>query len=219
MTENSEVLDSVREQVKNQDAESGSDEDQVSISAEELEGLGDLSAMAEQSLPISVDDDPDPAVSIAIDAAEVSPADADTDEDVQPAADEAIQPAADEAIQPVADEAIQPVAEEAIQPAAFEALSLGNPEENGQHTSIDMLMDVPMRVSVELGRAKMIVRDVLKLQKGSVIELNRMAGEVVDVLVNEKLIARGEVVVVDDKFGVRITELTGNRETTLEAKK
>lgn len=195
MTENSEVLDSVREQVKNQDAESGSDEDQVSISAEELEGLGDLSAMAEQSLPISVDDDPDPAVSIAIDAAEVSPADADT------------------------DEAIQPVADEAIQPAAFEALSLGNPEENGQHTSIDMLMDVPMRVSVELGRAKMIVRDVLKLQKGSVIELNRMAGEVVDVLVNEKLIARGEVVVVDDKFGVRITELTGNRKTTLEAKK
>lgn len=203
MTENSEVLDSVREQVQNQDAESGSDEDQVSISAEELEGLGDLSAMAEQSLPISVDDDPDPAVSIAIDAAEVSPADADTDEDVQPAA----------------DEAIQPVAEEAIQPAAFEALSLGNPEENGQHTSIDMLMDVPMRVSVELGRTKMLVREVLRLQKGSVIELNRMAGEVVDVLVNEKLIARGEVVVVDDKFGVRITELTGNRKTTPEPNK
>ena len=73
--------------------------------------------------------------------------------------------------------------------------------------SIDMLMDVPLRVTVELGRTQMSVRQVLDLQNGAVVELDRMAGEAVDVLVNDKLMARGEVVVVDDKFGIRITEI------------
>lgn len=73
--------------------------------------------------------------------------------------------------------------------------------------SIELLMDVMLKLSVELGRAQMTVRQVLDIQKGSVVELNRVAGEAVDVFVNERLIARGEVVVVDDKFGVRITEL------------
>jgi len=68
-------------------------------------------------------------------------------------------------------------------------------------------MDVNLDVSVELGRTKMTVRQVLDLQHGSVVELERLAGDVVDVFVNDKLVARGEVVVVDDKFGVRVTEL------------
>lgn len=72
---------------------------------------------------------------------------------------------------------------------------------------MDMLMDVNLDVSVELGRTKMTVRQVLDLQHGSVVELERLAGDVVDVFVNDKLVARGEVVVVDDKFGVRVTEL------------
>ena len=76
----------------------------------------------------------------------------------------------------------------------------------GQAT-IDMLMDVTLQLAVELGRTRMSVRQVLDLQKGSVVELNRMAGDPVDVFVNDHLIARGEVVVVDDKFGIRITEL------------
>jgi flagellar motor switch protein FliN len=95
----------------------------------------------------------------------------------------------------------------------FEALasSLSN---SGAPASIDMLMDVPLRVTVELGRTQMSVRQVLELQNGAVVELDRMAGEAVDVLVNDKLMARGEVVVVDDKFGIRITELIsqGRRE-------
>ncbi len=73
--------------------------------------------------------------------------------------------------------------------------------------NIDLLMDVSLRVTVELGRTQMTLRQVLDLQHGSVIELDRLAGDPVDIYVNERLIARGEVVVVDDKFGVRITEL------------
>jgi flagellar motor switch protein FliN/FliY len=82
-----------------------------------------------------------------------------------------------------------------------------SPLKGGGLASIDMLMDVFLQLSVELGRTQMSVRQVLDIQKGSVVELNRIAGDVVDVYVNEHLIARGEVVVVDDKFGVRITEL------------
>jgi flagellar motor switch protein FliN len=75
------------------------------------------------------------------------------------------------------------------------------------HATLDMLMDVSLQLAVELGRTRMTVRQVLDLQKGSVVELNRMAGDNVDIFVNDHLIAKGEVVVVDDKFGVRITEL------------
>ncbi|HRE26683.1 MAG TPA: flagellar motor switch protein FliN [Anaerolineales bacterium] len=77
----------------------------------------------------------------------------------------------------------------------------------GAPNGLDLLMDVPLRISVELGRTKLSVREVLDLQNGAVVELDRMAGDAVDVLVNDKLMARGEVVVVDDKFGIRITEI------------
>jgi flagellar motor switch protein FliN len=77
--------------------------------------------------------------------------------------------------------------------------------------NLDMLLDVMLQVVVELGRTRMPLRQVLELQQGSVVELERMAGDAVDVFVNERLIARGEVVVVDDKFGVRITELVMNK--------
>ena len=73
--------------------------------------------------------------------------------------------------------------------------------------SFDILMDVPLRVTVELGRTQMSVRQILGLQNGAVVELDKLAGETVDVLVNDKLMARGEVVVVDDKYGIRITDL------------
>ncbi len=76
-----------------------------------------------------------------------------------------------------------------------------------EQKNLPMIMDVVLNVSVELGRARMTVRQILELDQDSVIELDRLAGEVVDVFVNDHLIARGEVVVVDDKFGVRISEL------------
>jgi flagellar motor switch protein FliN/FliY len=73
--------------------------------------------------------------------------------------------------------------------------------------SIDLLLDVPLQLSVELGRTRLTVSEILALRMGSVLELNKMANEPGDVLVNGALIARGEVVVVDEKFGVRIVEV------------
>ena len=84
------------------------------------------------------------------------------------------------------------------------------PEEPKEEAKLGMLMDVALHVTVELGRTRIPVREVLDLQSGSVIELEREAGEVVDVFVNEHLIAKGEVVVVDDKYGIRITEFIKN---------
>jgi flagellar motor switch protein FliN/FliY len=81
----------------------------------------------------------------------------------------------------------------------------GNNEDSSGN--INLLMDVNLKVTVELGRTKMQLRQVLELQQGSVVELDRLAGDPVDVYVNERLFARGEVIVVDDKFGVRITEI------------
>jgi flagellar motor switch protein FliN len=77
----------------------------------------------------------------------------------------------------------------------------------GQTNNIDLLMDVHLKVTVELGKTRLQLRQVLELQQGSVVELDRLAGDPVDVYINERLFARGEVIVVDDKFGVRITEL------------
>jgi len=74
-------------------------------------------------------------------------------------------------------------------------------------TQLELLLDIPLEISVELGRKKMLVRDVVELAVGSIIELDKTAGEPVDVLVNGKLVARGEVVVIEDNFGVRITEI------------
>lgn len=76
-----------------------------------------------------------------------------------------------------------------------------------QPNRIDLLLDVPLRISVELGKTSMTIRDVLALGPGSVVELDKMAGEPVDIVANDKLIARGEVVVVDENFGVRVTDI------------
>ncbi len=79
--------------------------------------------------------------------------------------------------------------------------------ESFNQSNIDLLLDVAMRVTVELGRTRMKLSHILELQPGSVIELDRLAGDPVDILVNDHMVARGEVVVVEDKFGVRITEM------------
>lgn len=73
--------------------------------------------------------------------------------------------------------------------------------------NFDMLLDIPLKVTVEMGRTKMALRDLLQLGPGSVVELAKLAGEPLDVLVNGKPIARGEAVMVNDKFGVRLTDI------------
>lgn len=77
----------------------------------------------------------------------------------------------------------------------------------GLPDNLDFILDIPLQVSVELGRTKMLVNEVLKLGQGSVIELTKLAGESLEILVNQKPIARGEVVVVNDKYGIRLTEV------------
>ncbi len=73
--------------------------------------------------------------------------------------------------------------------------------------SLDFILDIPLKVSVELGRSRMAIREILNLAQGSVVELSKFAGEPLEVLVNDKLIARGEVVVVNEKFGIRLTDI------------
>ena len=92
-------------------------------------------------------------------------------------------------------------------PTSPAAVASNNSSDNENHANIDMLLDVPLTVTIELGRTEMTLKQALELQQGSVIELNRLAGDPIDVYINERLIAKGEVVVVDDKFAVRITEL------------
>jgi flagellar motor switch protein FliN/FliY len=84
--------------------------------------------------------------------------------------------------------------------------------------NLDLILDIPLRVTVELGRTKMVVSELLNLGQGSVIELNKLAGEPMEVLVNDKLVARGEAVVVNEKFGVRLTDIISPAERVEQLK-
>lgn len=77
---------------------------------------------------------------------------------------------------------------------------------------IDLLLDIPLEVSVEVGRSRILVRDLLQLQEGSLVELEKLAGEPLDLYVNSRLIARGEAVVVNEKFGLRLTDVVSPSE-------
>jgi len=88
----------------------------------------------------------------------------------------------------------------------FEQFSAGGAKA-GAHNDIDMILDIPVQLTVELGRTKIAIKNLLQLAQGSVVELEGLAGEPMDVLVNGCLIAQGEVVVVNDKFGIRLTDI------------
>ncbi len=76
-----------------------------------------------------------------------------------------------------------------------------------ENPRLEFILDIPLEVSVELGRTKILIGELLQLGQGSVIELNKLAGEPLEILINKKLVARGEVVVVNDKFGIRLTDI------------
>ena len=80
-------------------------------------------------------------------------------------------------------------------------------KEKVDDNKLDIILDIPLTVTVELGRSKMLINDLLQLGEGSVIELTKLVGEPLEVLINSKLVARGEVVVVNEKFGVRLTSI------------
>lgn len=92
-----------------------------------------------------------------------------------------------------------------VKPATFNQLK-DKPHE-ASHGNLDLILDLNLEVSVQLGSTRMLIRDLLQLGPGSVIELSKLAGEPMDILINDKLIARGEVVVVNEKFGIRLTDV------------
>jgi flagellar motor switch protein FliN len=91
--------------------------------------------------------------------------------------------------------------------AEFEPKDAKHRNGNAETTSLEMLLDIGLQVTIELGRARMTIKDILSLGPGTVVELNRVAGEPVDILINGKAIAKGEVVVLGDMFGVRVTDI------------
>ena len=103
-----------------------------------------------------------------------------------------------------------PVEKKEVSSVQFDEIKQGKAKE----ASLDMnfLMDIPLTVTVELGRGKMLISELLKLGQSSVVELTKFAGEPMDVFVNNRLIARGEVVVVDERFGVRLTDIVSHAE-------
>ena len=92
-------------------------------------------------------------------------------------------------------------------PASFANLAAAAPVLTGTGNDVDMILDIPVQLTVELGRARIPIKHILQLAQGSVVELETLAGEPMDVLVNGYLIAQGEVVVVNDKFGIRLTDI------------
>lgn len=92
-------------------------------------------------------------------------------------------------------------------PAPVNKLSDDSSPNIGKEMNLDMILELPVTISMEIGRTKISIRNLLQLSQGSVIELDRLAGEAMDVLVNDTLIAHGEVVVVNDKFGIRLTDV------------
>ena len=102
----------------------------------------------------------------------------------------------------------QPVNVQQAQFTSFEAANITQAEAR----NLNVLLDIPLQVAVELGRTKRSVKEILELSGGSIIELDKLAGEPVDILVNNRLIAKGEVVVIDENFGVRITDILSQAE-------
>jgi len=115
------------------------------------------------------------------------------------------------------DSAEEPKKEGEIEAQAVEFPSFDQQATKPGSDNLDLLMDVGLKLRVELGRTKMLVEDILKLTQGSVIELNKLAGDPVDILVNERLVAKGEVLVVDDNFCIRVTEIISPRERLMGA--
>ncbi len=92
-------------------------------------------------------------------------------------------------------------------PEALEIPGVGAQADAGELKDLDFILDIPLQITVELGRTSMLINDLLQLGQGSVVQLTKMAQEPMDIHVNGKLFARGEVVVVNEKFGVRLTDI------------
>ena len=113
----------------------------------------------------------------------------------------------------------KPKKEEKYKKPTFEMLEKGVSSEGGsEDVNLDVILDIPVTLSVEIGRTRLNIRNLLQLNQGSVVELDRLAGEPMDVLVNGTLIAHGEVVVVNEKFGIRLTDVISAAERVKKLK-
>lgn len=112
----------------------------------------------------------------------------------------------------------KPKKEEKYKKAAFDTLDKPIHNDGGEEVNLDVILDIPVTLSVEIGRTRLNIRNLLQLNQGSVVELDRLAGEPMDVLVNGTLIAHGEVVVVNDKFGIRLTDVISAAERVKKLK-
>jgi flagellar motor switch protein FliN/FliY len=107
--------------------------------------------------------------------------------------------------QPMAGYGMPPQNNVNVQSATFQNFAASNTAPG--HENIDLIMDVPLEVTVELGRTSKSIKDILEFAPGTIVELNKIAGEPIDVLVNGKYVAKGEVVVIEESFGIKITEI------------
>ncbi|HFD80872.1 MAG TPA: flagellar motor switch protein FliN [Gammaproteobacteria bacterium] len=110
------------------------------------------------------------------------------------------------------------VAEENAPAAAFDELEDTSAGPAGEEANLDVILDIPVTISMEIGRTHISIRNLLQLNQGSVVELDRLAGEPMDVLVNGTLVAHGEVVVVNEKFGIRLTDVISPAERVRKLK-
>ena len=108
--------------------------------------------------------------------------------------------------------ALEEQAKTEAQPAHIEEFDESAPISAEERRKLDTILDIPVTISMEVGRSQISIRNLLQLNQGSVVELDRVAGEPLDVLVNGTLIAHGEVVVVNDKFGIRLTDVISQTE-------
>lgn len=108
----------------------------------------------------------------------------------------------------------QPEEQSTAEPPAhsFDQLPRETESDGSQAKPLDFILDIPLEVTVQLGHTKMAINELLQLGQGSVIELTKLAGEPLEILVNNKLVARGEVVVINEKFGVRVTDIVSPME-------
>ncbi len=110
------------------------------------------------------------------------------------------------------DDAAPAVGGQAVERARFQDLQPEGRGVGGNDVNLDVVLDIPVTLAMEIGRTKISIRNLLQLNQGSVVELDRLAGEPMDVLVNGTLIAHGEVVVVNEKFGIRLTDVVSPSE-------
>ena len=108
--------------------------------------------------------------------------------------------------------------EEGYEKAAFQDLNGGSAQITTTDANLDVILDIPVTLSMEIGRTELPIHNLLQLNQGSVVELDRLAGEPMDVLVNGTLIAHGEVVVVNEKFGIRLTDVISPAERVKKLK-